>query len=76
MNLGGDTVGVVVVATDPDSGTSIEICNLLRYCDKCRRWGRRGSVHLCGENWSDHLGPLLAELARERKGLSRGKVSR
>jgi hypothetical protein len=35
----------------------------VRYCDVCRRWGQRHSVHLCGSNWHEHLGDLLAVLA-------------
>ena len=35
----------------------------VRYCDVCRRWGQRHSVHLCGGNWHEHLADLLAVLA-------------
>lgn len=32
------------------------------YCDVCRRWGQRGTTHVCGLNWSEHLLPLLARV--------------
>jgi hypothetical protein len=45
---------------DPVPGDSVR---LVRYCDVCRRWGQRGSVHLCGRNWYQHLGELLVVVA-------------
>ena len=33
---------------------------VVSYCDVCRRWGERGSEHVCGQNWSEHLLPVLA----------------
>lgn len=38
---------------------------VVRYCDECRRWGRRSSPHLCGRNWHLRLSDLLIELDRE-----------
>ena len=37
--------------------------HLVSYCDVCRCWGERGSDHVCGQNWSEHLLPLLAALS-------------
>lgn len=45
---------------DAEAGDASRI---VRYCDVCRRWGQRGSVHLCGRNWHRHLGELLAAIA-------------
>jgi hypothetical protein len=45
---------------DAEEGDSIR---LVRYCDVCRRWGQRGTVHLCGQNWYQHLGELLVAVA-------------
>jgi len=58
-----ETLSLVVLVPDPDPSHPREGAELVRYCDTCRRWGRRRSPHLCGENWSEHLAPLLAELA-------------
>ena len=59
------TLSLVVLVPDPDPRRGRGGAELVRYCDTCRRWGRRGSPHLCGENWSEYLAPLLAELASE-----------
>jgi hypothetical protein len=37
----------------------------VRYCDTCRRWGQRHSVHLCGTNWHHQLAPLVREIVAE-----------
>jgi hypothetical protein len=64
----GETLSVVVLVPDPDPARPVDRPQLVRYCDRCRRWGRRTSPHLCGENWTEHLQPVLAELAAERRG--------
>jgi hypothetical protein len=52
-----------VVVVLPDEGPHGAIVQVL-YCDVCRRWGPLGTVHLCGVNWHDQLGQLLATLER------------
>ena len=39
---------------------------VVAYCDVCRRWGERGTIHVCGENWSEHLLSVLAATGRSR----------
>jgi hypothetical protein len=35
------------------------------FCDGCSCWGRVGSPHVCGKNWSKQVLPLLREIASE-----------
>lgn len=51
---------VVVVPESPDDGARAEV---VRYCDRCRRWGTNGTTHICGQNWSEYLAPVLASAA-------------
>ena len=63
--MNAETLSVVVLVPDPGSSRAEDAAELVRYCDTCRRWGRRGSPHLCGRNWSDHLAPVLADVKAE-----------
>jgi hypothetical protein len=55
-------VSVEIVLPDEDPRRERLI---VRYCDRCHRWGERRSVHLCGVNWHARLETLLQELAKE-----------
>lgn len=59
---GTQTLSVVVLVPDPDPTRPIEEAEVVRYCDRCRRWGQKGTTHICGENWSEHLATVLASL--------------
>ena len=58
------TLSVVVLVPDPDPARTVEAAEIVRYCDRCRRWGQNGSTHICGENWSEHLAVVLQEQGR------------
>ncbi|MDX2023235.1 MAG: hypothetical protein SF187_23580 [Deltaproteobacteria bacterium] len=51
-------VAVLVAPANERSLSGAE--KVVAYCDVCRRWGERGSLHVCGENWSEHLLSVLA----------------
>ena len=46
-----------------EDGQPVEVEVL--YCDTCNRWGAIGSTHICSENWFQHVGDLLGEIAAE-----------
>jgi DNA-directed RNA polymerase specialized sigma24 family protein len=54
----------VLLLSLPDPAGPGAIGQLVSYCDVCRRWGERGSEHVCGQNWSEHLLPVLAAVRR------------
>jgi hypothetical protein len=35
------------------------------YCDICRRWGAKGSTHICWRNWRVRLSDLLMDLTAD-----------
>lgn len=55
----GATLSVVVLVPRPEPEHADDEVEIVRYCDVCRRWGSKGSTHICGENWSEHLKPIL-----------------
>jgi hypothetical protein len=57
-----DVLSVFVILPDATTERPEDMTRLVRYCDTCRRWGLKGTTHLCGENWSEHLAPVLAAI--------------
>jgi DNA-directed RNA polymerase specialized sigma24 family protein len=55
-------VPLIVLAAETSGDSQLQ--RLVSYCDVCRRWGEQGSEHVCGQNWSEHLLPVLTTLAR------------
>ena len=60
---GYPAVAMIVLDDDAAAGAN-GFQQLVSYCDACRRWGERGTEHVCGVNWSEHLLPVLATLVR------------
>jgi len=52
----------VAVVLRPGDSQMIETTVTVLYCDRCRRWGSLGSVHLCDKNWWPRLSELLTYL--------------
>ena len=44
------------------SGAPAETPVVVRYCDICRRWGAKGTTHMCWRNWHRRLSDLLMAL--------------
>ena len=57
---------VRVGVTPPVDKLTIPCPVIVLYCDRCRRWGRPGTTHLCGATWAENLGELIAELVAEQ----------
>jgi hypothetical protein len=57
---------LVVGITLPAEPTVSDKIVTVLYCDTCRRWGRPGTTHLCGDTWAQKLGDLLITLLAEQ----------
>jgi hypothetical protein len=65
---------IMVGITPPEDETLPAGMVTVLYCDRCRRWGRPGTTHLCGATWDESLGDLLAAFVAE-KGLTGPEIA-
>ena len=65
-DMKGPTLPVAVLVAPANERVLSSAEKVVAYCDVCRRWGERGTIHVCGENWSEHLLSVLATTGRSR----------